>query len=616
MAEILDRKDKLPERRMALIQTMIVLGFFGLVLGLWQLQILQASHYAELARQNRIRVVPIPAPRGRMFDRRGRLLVGNYPSFTAYLVRDTRKQWQQDLPAIAHGLFVPLSDLQEAVEKYSDAPPYQPIPIKQDITIADQGFIAAHRDQFPELEAVMSSRRLYPQNGFAANVIGYVGEPTVRQVRELNLRPGAVVGKSGLEAYYNRSLMGTDGEARVLVNSRGRVVGTLSDQSPIPGHDLHLTLDENIQMAAETAMGNRPGAVVALDPRTGAVLALVSRPTFDPNMFVQGVSPQQWHSWITNPEHPLMDKAIQAQLAPGSVFKLVLSVAGLQQGMAENLKVDCTGIFYYYGHPYRCYIYTEQHHGHGVLDIAQAITHSCDFYFYTLGSKLGIDTIDHYAQLLGLGQRTGIDLPDEAAGLIPSPQWQLARLHKPWFRGETINVSIGQGSVTATPVQLARLVGGIASGGHFPRPHLDADAANTAGFDVPLSPVTVSTILAGMRGVVQPGGTAASAHLVGVDFGGKTGTAQTISDSALRQMTGSSSKFIPNVWFVGVSPLQNPQIAVCVLFKHGNESSYAARIAARVVQAYWLEQAADTSTISTLAQPQPGLHGPQPRANQ
>ncbi|MGH9476442.1 MAG: penicillin-binding protein 2 [Terriglobales bacterium] len=590
MAEILDRRDKLPERPMALIQYVIVLGIVGLVAGLWQLQILQASRYAQLARQNRIRVVPIPAPRGRMYDRRGKLLVGNYPSFTAYLMRDTRKQWLSDLPAIAQGLFVPLAQMEAAVDKYSDAPLYQPIPIKLDITLADQEFIAAHRDQYPELETVTSSRRLYPKNGYAANVIGYVGEPTEAQMRKFNLRPGAMVGKSGLEAYYNQTLMGTDGEERLLVNSRGRVVGTLTDQPPIPGHDLHLTLDEQVQLAAELAMGDRPGAVVALDPHTGAVLAMVSRPTFDPNLFVQGVTPQQWQAWSTNPQHPLMNKGIQAQLAPGSVFKLVMSVAGLQINLAENLKVDCTGVFYYYGHPYRCYIYTEQHHGHGVLDISQAITQSCDFYFYTLGSKLGIDTIDHFAHALGLGQRTGIDLPNEAAGLIPSPQWQLSHLHRPWFLGETINVSIGQGSVTATPVQLARLVGGIASGGHFARPHLNADATDTAGFNVPLSPVTVATIAAGMRGVTEPGGTAASAHLVNVDWGGKTGTAQTISDSALRRLTGSTSRFTPNVWFVGVSPVSDPQIAVCVLFQRGYESSYAARIAARVVQAYWQEQ--------------------------
>lgn len=596
MAQILDRKDKLPGARLQLVEWVILAGFLGLVWGLWQLQILQASRYALLAQQNRIRTEPIPAPRGRIFDRAGRLLVDNYPSFTAYLLRDSAGNWKADLPAIAQGLFVPLADLQAQMQRYHAAPVYQPIPIKQDITVADEAFIAAHRDQFPELETVMASRRLYPKNGFAAHLIGYVGEPEERQIASGQLRPGAVVGKSGLEAYYNRSLMGADGERRVLVDSRGRVVGTLSDTAPVPGQDLHLSLDETIQMAAETALGNRPGAVVALDPRTGGVLALVSRPTFDPNLFAQGVSAKQWSEWTNDPDRPLLDKAIQAQLAPGSVFKLVMSVAGLQENLAENKTVDCTGIFYFGNQPFHCWIWARHtadggHSEHGVLNIRQAITQSCDVYFYTLGNEMGISLIDKYAQALGLGQRTGIDLPQEAKGLVPTPAWKQARYHQPWFKGETIDVAIGQGALTATPIQLARLVAGIASGGHFPRPHVALDAANTAGFDLPLSATTVDTITAGMRGVVNDGGTAASAHLQGVDFGGKTGTAQTISNQGLKTLGGATRReYIDNAWFVGVSPVVNPEIAVCVLFQRGAEGSFAAQIAAQVVEAYYRSQ--------------------------
>ncbi|MGN6591455.1 MAG: penicillin-binding protein 2 [Terriglobales bacterium] len=585
--EILDRNDKLPARRMRLVEVLIVMGFLGLAFGLWQLQILQAAKYAALAQQNRIRTEPIPAPRGRIYDRRGRLLVDNYPSFTAYLQRDSNPGWRKDLAGIAQGLFLNLDELQGTIANYSSAPVFQPIPIKEDITVADEAFIAAHRDQYPELETVMASRRLYPKNGFAANLIGYVGEPTPRQMAARDLSPGTVVGKSGLEAYYNRQLMGRDGERRVVVDSRGHVMGTLSDTPPVAGHDLHLTLDEDIQMAAETALGDRPGAVIALDPRTGGVLALVSRPTFDPNLFVQGLSNEQWQQWVNDPEHPLLDKAIQAQLAPGSVFKLVMSVAGLQQDIAEKLQVDCEGTFTYYGHVYHCF------HGekHGLLNIQHAITKSCDVYFYTLGSEMGINLIDQYAHGLGLGQRTGIDLPDEARGLVPGPAWKEAHLHQPWYRGETIDVSIGQGALTVTPVQLARLAGGIASGGDFPVPHVNAEDQNTAGFHFPIAPATAATIVAGMRGVVNDGGTAASAHLEGVDFGGKTGTAQTISNQALKTITGSRSRYVDNAWFVGLSPVENPGIAVCVLFERGAMGSNAAQIAARVVQAYWRTQA-------------------------
>ncbi|HVB39587.1 MAG TPA: penicillin-binding protein 2 [Terriglobales bacterium] len=593
--EIVDRNDRIPAGRMAVVQYGIVLGFIVLGLGLWQLQILQARKYAALAEQNRVRMEPIPAPRGKIYDARGRLLVDNYPSFSAYLQRDGSHDWRADLPLIASGLQLALPDLEAQVAKFRGSPAYQPIPIKSDITESDEEFIAAHRDQFPELEAIMASRRLYPKNGFAASLIGYVGEPTARQLDSGQYRPGAVVGKSGLEQYYNQQLMGVDGERRVLVNSHGRVVGTLLDQAPVPGKDLHLTLDENLQMAAELAIGDRPGAVVALDPRTGGVLALVSRPTFDPNLFAQGLSSAQWQQWSNNPEHPLLDKAIQAQLAPGSVFKLVLSVAGLQENIAETKKVDCTGVFYYYGHPYHCWIAATGGE-HGVLGIQQAITQSCDIYFYTLGTEMGIDTIDKYAFALGLGRATGIDLPGEASGLVPTPQWKEAHYHLPWYKGETVSVAIGQGPVTVTPVQLARMVGGIASGGHFPRPHVDADATNTAGFDFPLTQTTVDTITAGMQGVVNPGGTAASAHLQGVDFGGKTGTAQTISNAKLRTITGSHSQYVDNAWFVGVWPLKNPEISVCVLFQRGAEGPLAARIASQVIKAFYQEQTAAPST--------------------
>ncbi len=594
MAQVLDRKDKLPGGRLRLVEWAILVGFLGLVFGLWQLQILQAARYAALAQQNRIRTEPIPAPRGRIYDRQGRLLVDNYPSFTAYLLRDQGENWRADLPAIARGLFLAPEAVQAEIQHYRSAPVYQPIPIKQDITAADEAFIAAHRDQFPELETIMASRRLYPKNGFAANLIGYVGEPDEKQIASGQLRPGAIVGKSGLEAYYNQQLTGVDGERRVLVDARGRVMGTLSDRPPQPGQDLHLTLDEAVQMAAETALGNRPGAVVALDPRTGGVLAMVSRPTFDPNLFAQGLSAQQWSAWVNDPDRPLLNKAIQAQLAPGSVFKLVTAVAGLQQNVAENKTVDCKGVFYYGAHAFHCWVWSrpEPPHEHGVLDIQQAITQSCDVYFYTLGSELGISLIDKYALAMGLGQRTGIDLPQEAKGLVPTPAWKEARFHQPWYKGETVSVAIGQGATTVTPVQLARLIAGIASGGHFPRPHLAQGAPDTGGFDLPLSAATVDTITAGMRGVVNPGGTAASAHLQGVDFGGKTGTAQTISDVGLRTLAGRARRaYVDNAWFVGVSPVRNPEIAVCVLFQRGAEGSFAARIAAQVVQAFYRSQA-------------------------
>lgn len=589
---------KLPAARTVLVQSVLLVAFMFLAYGLWQLQILQQSHWEALAEHNRIRTEPIPAPRGRFLDRQGRLLVDNYPSFSALLVPDQARDLAGDLPGIARGLGLNAADLDARLERFAAAPSYQPVIIKQDITPRDLAFIDSHRDQFPELETMMVSRRLYPSDGYAAHVIGYVGEATEADIEKLHVAPGTLVGKSGLEQYYNSVLMGQDGLRRVIVDSRGRVEGDIADLPPKPGKDLRLTLDKDIQDAAEEAMGQRPGAIVALDPRNGEVLAMVSRPTFDPNQFTFGISSAQWQMLVDDPEHPLLNKAIQAQLSPGSVFKIVMSVAGLELGMAETMKVNCQGGAYFYGQYKKCWV-SREHRVHGITDIEKAIVQSCDVYFYTLGDRLGIGKIDDYAQALGLGAPTGIDLPHEAAGLVPSPAWAEKRLHRNWYKGETLNVAIGQGALIATPLQLVHTIGGIVLGGDFFRPHLvfpdelpaAAQSRAPAETRFPLRPATVQLIKDGLRGVVGPAGTAASAHLQGVDWGGKTGTAQTVSEQNFAA-SGRKHRFVDNAWFVGVYPLDNPQIVVSVLFQHGAEGYYAANIAAQVIAAYVHKQAA------------------------
>lgn len=593
--DFFERQDKLPSGRVTLVQFLLLLAFFGLLFGFWQLQILSEQKFEVMAEHNRIRTEPIPAPRGRILDREGRVIVDNYPSFTAYLVRDQAQNLATDLPEIAQGLFLPLDDLQARIEKFHDVPPYVPIAIKEDITPQDVAFIDAHRDQFPELETMMVSRRLYPKDGYGAAMLGYVSEANDSEIQKLGVRPGTMVGQSGLEQYYNNLLMGQDGERRVLVDSRGRVEGELTDRPPKAGQSIRLTIDNDIQMAAEVAMGDRSGAVVALDPRSGEVLAMVSRPTFDPNQFTLGIPPEIWKDLLNNPEHPLMNKAIQAQLAPGSIFKLVMATAGLEQGISEHQMIDCKGGANFYGRYYKCWV-SARHSSHGLIGIHQAIAESCDVYFYTLGQELGIDTIARYAKGMGLGRKTGIDLPHEMAGLVPSSEWKEKRFHQPWWKGETISVAIGQGATEATPLQLAHTVGGLVMDGVFMRPHLlmpgqapaDAypNAKYPAEFTFPIHPETVSTITAAMRDVVEPGGTAASAHIEGVDYGGKTGTAQTISNEGLKNIKGSRHQYIDNAWFVGVYPLDNPRIVVCVLYQHGVEGYYAGRLAAQVIEAY------------------------------
>jgi len=335
---------------------------------------------------------------------------------------------------------------------------------------------------------------------------------------------------------------------------------------------------------------------VAMDPRTGEILAMVSRPTFDPNDFSTRISRDVWNKLVNDDDHPLLNKAIQAQLAPGSTFKIIMAVAGLQEGIAQDMKVNCTGGASFYGRYFKCWVVAE-HRVHGITDISKAIYQSCDVFFYTLAEKLGIDRIAKYATMFGLGQKTGIDLPQEASGVMPSEEWKIRNFKQKWYAGETISVGIGQGAVAATPVQMMRAIGAIASDGSLVRPHVAFPSELPPNFvpastvpervSVPLDPNNWQTITDAMAGVVNPGGTAALSHLQGIDFAGKTGSAQTISN-ALKAKLGAEgkSKFKDNGWFVGVEPRRNPEIVVCSLLEEGEHGYLAARAAAQVIKAY------------------------------
>lgn len=592
------RGEKVPTLKLAVVQYAVLALMLGLTAGLWRLQILGAQNFKMLAEQNRIRKVPILAPRGKLFDRENRLVVDNYPSVSCFLVREQNRNVDTDLPLIAKGLHLDLDQLRATLHHYRTSPGYQPIPIKEDVTADEQAFIEAHRNELPELETIEGERRLYPRDGFASHLIGYVGEVSeedLNQTRYAAYEPGDVVGKAGVEEMYDQLLRGQDGSRDVIVDSHGREVGYLGTQHAVPGQDLKLTIDNDLEKAAELALGDRTGAIVAMDPRNGDILALVSRPSFDPNAFAVKIERAEWNKLITDPDHPLMNKAIQAQLAPGSTFKILMSVAGLQEGIAQNLKVNCAGGWGPYGFFHHC------DEKHGAVDIHNAIPYSCDTYYYQLGDRLGIDRIAKYATEFGYGQKTGIDLPGEQAGLMPSAHWLMKNYHRKWYPDETLDVAIGQGAVEATPLQLARIIGGIASGGHLVRPHVVSPDQLPADFrkdlmeslpgsgdvNIPIDPENWVTITDGMAEVTQPGyfHTAGSAHLEGIDLAGKTGTAQLMSHEALGR-TNKGFKTRPNVWFVGVTPRRNPELVVAVLWENGEFSYYPARLGARVVAAY------------------------------
>jgi penicillin-binding protein 2 len=606
------KAEKLPAGKLHSAQYIVALILAILITGLWRLQVLGANNFRALADANRIRKVPILAPRGRIFDRDGRLLVDNYPSVSCYLLREQMRDISLDLPLISRGLNIPIEQIQAILRHYQAAPKYQPIPLKQDITPDEQAFIEAHRNELPELETLDVQRRLYPRDGFAAHLIGYVGEVSEEMLdnpRYAFYDPGDVVGRSGVEETYDSVLRGVDGYKDVIVNSHGKELGHLGETLAIPGKDIRLTIDLDVQMAAEKALEGKIGAIVALDPHTGEVLALASRPTFDPNQFSARLTKSYWDQILNNPDHPLLDKAIQAQLAPGSTFKIIMSLAGLQQGVAQDMKVDCQGGGTFYGHFYGC----DRHHG--MVNIYNAIPYSCDTFFYTLAARLGIDTIARYAKSVGLAQHTGIDLPDEATGTMPSTEWKLRTQHQPWYAGEVISVGIGQGAVTVTPVQLARALGGIASGGVFHRPHVvfpdevspqDLEAIHetfpgSGEKTIPLSPENWQIITDAMANVTgSPIGTAYAAHLDGIDFAGKTGTAQVMSHDALAR-SGGGHKTEPNSWFVGMTPRRNPDIVVAVLWEHGNWGNNSARLAAQVIDAFVNKQRKRVGNVREVA---------------
>ena len=601
-SRVVNRGEKLPAIKLTVFQYAIAGILVVLVFGLWRLQVVGGQNYRALAQANRIRKVPILAPRGKILDREGRLIVDNYPSVSCFLVREQGHDINPDLPLIARGLHMTVDQIDAVLKKYRLAPKYQPLPLKQDITPDEQEFIEAHRDEMPELETIQEQRRLYPRDGFAAHLVGYVGEVSEEMLNDPQYaayEPGDVVGRSGVEASYDQVLRGTDGSEDVVVDSHGREVGNLGMEPARPGHSLKLTIDIDIQRAAENALGDRNGAVIAMDPHTGEVLALVSRPIYDPNSFAVRISRNEWSKLVTDPEHPLLNKAIQAQLAPGSTFKIIMSLAGLEEGVAQTLNVHCSGGVSFYGHYQRCWV----HGGHGEVNISRGIYQSCDVFFYTLAVKLGIERIAKWAHAVGIGSKTGIDLPDEVAGVMPSEEWKMKNFHQRWYPGEVTSVGIGQGAVTATPVQMMRAIAGIASGGSLKRPHvvnLD-DPSNGIPADfrkaildsyrgsgdktIQIAPDDWETITDAMADVTMPIGTDPSAHLEGIDFGGKTGSAQTMSN-ALAARLGHAHSMKDNAWFVGVAPRRNPDIAVCVLFEAGEHGKLAGRLAARVIEAY------------------------------
>ena len=588
--------EKRPSRdtEIALFQYFVAAAVLWLLTGFWQLQIQNPEVYAEQAAQNSVKSEAILAPRGKLLDRDGRVLVDNAPSFQISM--SLADPVPERLALIADGLGLSLEEFEEMLREKSASRPsgYRRVTLDDNLTPAETAFFEARRAELPELELLRSHRRIYPSGGLAAHVIGYVGEISREELDQdefILTEPGALIGKAGLERQYNDVLVGENGSRLMLVDSRSRRVRDLNVVPATPGRSLRTTLDLDLQVVAELAMEGRKGAVVALDPRNGEILAMVSRPAYDPNSFVGGVSVADWRRWVTDTDKPLINRAIQAQRQPGSIFKPIMALAGVHAGLVDSsYRVHCGGGGTFFGRYFRCH----RSAGHGSVGLEEALKHSCNVFFYTLGRDLGIDRIALESFQAGFGRETGVDLPNETTGFVPTSEWKIRRLFDRWYAGETISVAIGQGALTVTPLQAAYAIGGLAMGGVWHRPHLapfDELAKLRPGFRPP-EPVraeidreSLDRIVKGMWGVVNDGGTGVRARLPGYDVCGKTGTAQRVS----RAFAASSNdpRYRDDGWFVAFAPCAAPEIAVAALFENGLHGSWAAPIARDVLKSYF-----------------------------
>lgn len=604
---------KFTSGKLAFFQYLAVAVFLFLISGFWNLQVRNPELYSEQAERNRIKSLPVLAPRGKILDRDGRVIVDNHASISLILSRENLKE--QHLHTIATGLNLDYSRLVTRLAQFSSRPKYVPIIIKHELTPAELSFVEAHRDpeSLPEMELIRAQRRLYPQNGVAAHVIGYVGEVSETELNSpefIKYDQGNVVGKAGIERQYNDVLIGVDGQRQVVVNNRGREMQVLGFKEAIPGKNLQLTLDLDLQVVAELAMEGRKGAVVALDPRNGEVLAMVSTPAYDPNKFASRIRAEDWRELVNNPDIPLLNRAIQAQLAPGSTFKPLVALAGLETGtIDDNFKIYCRGGASFYGRYFKCWVKG----GHGTVELHKGLVQSCDVFFYNVGNRVGIDQLAHYAQEAGFGKKTGIDLPHEAEGVVPSSEWKMKNFRQKWYAGETISVAIGQGALTVTPLQLAYAMGGLAVGGVWYRPHLVRDPdRNDPPRIAKIDPANAAKVVSGMYGVVNEGGTGVRARLPGISVCGKTGSAQLASNELLKAgKLGQNMK--DNAWFVGFAPCESPEIVVAALYENAEHGYLAAPIVRDVIKAYFDKKARATRSqmLAELKRAAPQL-GPAP----
>ena len=576
-------KVKGESEKISIIIYFVIIVFLLLIMRLWQLQILQGSEYRKLSEANRLRIIAIPAPRGIIFDRNGMPLVKNSPYYCASLIPDEFDKSKAAL--LSKVLNIPDKEILEKLDKNALSH-FAPIRLKEGLSFSEVAYIESRRSDFPGLFIEVEAGREYIYGDLGSHLIGYLGKLTPAQLKDpafKDVPPDAFIGQWGIEKIFDKQLRGTPGKRVTEVNALGREIKLLQGNPPIKGEDITLSLDINLQKEAEKAFGERAGALVAIKPGTGEILGLISKPSFNPNLFTRGISYDEWIALTQDKKKPMLNRALQSQYPPGSTFKIVIAIAALEEGViSPETKVDCRGGINYGKWHFGCW----RKHGHGVVSLHKAIVESCDTFFYEAGKRLGIDKIYDYAVILGLGKETGTELGRERYGLIPNTEWKLKNKKLPWFLGETFNAAIGQGYVSVTPIQMAVMTSTIANGGNLYRPTLIKDAKPLISGKIKVNPVTLEIIKSGLYGVVnEPGGTGWAAKSQLTSIGGKTGTAQVVAIN--KDSQSLPEKFRDHAWFVAFAPVEKAEIALAVFVEHGGHGGTAAApIAKRAIEAY------------------------------
>ncbi len=572
---------------------LFLLVFLILLGRLWQLQVLKGEQYRRLSEKNRLRLVKILPPRGRIYDRRGRLLVANRPSFDLLVIPADVRDPQALAEELSGLIDMPEEKILERIRGARG--PYEPVRVKKDLSFEELSRVEANLWDLPGVRIALVPVRTYPHGPLASHILGTVGEITLEELKRLRgkgYEVGDFVGKGGVESQWEGLLRGRKGGRQVEVDALGREVRVVKEVRPIAGWDLYLTLDLGLQKEAEKLLEGKWGAIVALDPRNGEVLAMASSPSFDPRDFSRGLDPEKWQELLRDPGHPLTNRAIQGLYAPGSVFKVLVALAALAQGgLKPQQRLYCPGYFPLGRRTFRCW----KEGGHGSVDLYRAIVESCDVYFYQVGLELGPQAMVEFARASGFGRPTGIKLPGEKAGYLPSPE------RGRWYDGDTVVMAIGQGPLLVTPLQMARFVAAVANGGILYRPILVLEARDPLGREslhyspkelgrLPVGAGELGRVKRALEGVVEDEhGTGRAARIEGVRVAGKTGTAQVIrTEERIRDPEELPFRYRDHAWFVAYAPAESPTIAVSVLVEHGGTGGRAAAPLAKALIQYWL----------------------------